>query len=520
MPNSPSPTNNFGAASVGTNNRGHFIGFTSASGAISSFVRGALSPGQQDWKYTNYTYPASGPGAVRPHAVTGLSTGESYSYDANGNMTTRVEGGSTYTQTFDVENRLASVVVGTQTTTFVYDADGALVKKVKPDGTSTLYLGSYEVELSAGGTVTKKTTYYPAGGAMRVDIVGGTNTVYYMLSDHLGSASVLLKSDGTIEANGEQRYYPFGESRITTADLKTAHLFTGQIDTGLGIYSFGARFYSQKLGRFISADTVVPDWKNPQSLNRYSYAINNPLKFIDPTGHSYCDSEYAFEEDCEEGTDNSSYIPNPFDDYDLQLLGEYTFSAYVYADEKSGYFSGSGTDIPGIPDMQAKEDFLFGRGGVVMQGTGLLDSGQYIHIDNPSQLYWADKENYRVDWRNGNYVREDGTVSDVDHVGNPGDAMFKLGLARNLTPYYSVAGPKELEKGTLIYAPALASHTPYDGVFEVQDRGGAIKGQRFDLFVGVGFANSTSWFQIAERNNATVYQLIPKSSGCGKGSYC
>ena len=287
----------FGAASVGTNNRGRFTAFP--LGAISAFTVGTLSPGQQDWKYTNYTYPASGPGAVRPHAVTGLSTGESYSYDANGNMTARVEGGSTYTQTFDVENRLSSVTVNAQTTTFVYDADGALIKKIKPDGTSTLYLGGYEVDLSAGGAVTKKTTYYPAGGAMRVDIVGGTNTVYYMLSDHLGSASVLLKDNGTIETNGEQRYYPFGESRITAADLKTAHLFTGQIDTGLGIYHYGARAYSPKLGRFLSADTIVPNFADPQSLNRYSYVRNSPLKYIDPTGHSYCDSPYA-DPECEE----------------------------------------------------------------------------------------------------------------------------------------------------------------------------------------------------------------------------
>ena len=50
--------------------------------------------------------------------MTSLSTGESYTYDANGNMITRVEGGLTYTQTFDAENRLISVVVSGQTTTF------------------------------------------------------------------------------------------------------------------------------------------------------------------------------------------------------------------------------------------------------------------------------------------------------------------------------------------------------------------------------------------------------------------
>jgi|CXWL01.1.fsa_nt_gi RHS repeat-associated protein len=133
---------------------------------------------------------------------------------------------------------------------------------------------------------------------MRVDIVGGANTLYYSLKDHLGSASVLLDSSGNLVANGEQRYYPFGENRITSADLKTDHLFTGQLSVGLGgIYHYGARFYSSKLGRFLSADTIVPDYANPQSLNRFAYVYNNPLKYVDPTGHEpqYCDNNKDLE---------------------------------------------------------------------------------------------------------------------------------------------------------------------------------------------------------------------------------
>ncbi len=218
--------------------------------------------------------------AAHKHAVTSLSTGESYTYDADGNMITRVEGGITYTQTFDAENRLISITAGGLTTSFVYDGDGNLVKKINPDNTKTLYVGKlYEVNKNSSGTVTSTKTYYPAGGAMRVD-----GTRYYILKDHLGSASVVTNQSATTV--GEDRFYPFGETRFTTGSMQTDKLFTGQRQiTGLGIYHYGARFYSPKLGRFLSADTIVPGYANPQNLNRFSYVTNNPLRYIDPTGH-------------------------------------------------------------------------------------------------------------------------------------------------------------------------------------------------------------------------------------------
>lgn len=48
---------------------------------------------------------------------------------------------------------------------------------------------------------------------------------------------------------------------------------------------YNARMYSPTLGRFIQPDTIVPDMFNPQSLNRYSYVLNNPIRYTDPTGH-------------------------------------------------------------------------------------------------------------------------------------------------------------------------------------------------------------------------------------------
>ena len=51
------------------------------------------------------------------------------------------------------------------------------------------------------------------------------------------------------------------------------------------MYNYGARFYSPYLNRWIEPDTIIPDAGNPQALNRYSYCLNNPLRYRDPSGH-------------------------------------------------------------------------------------------------------------------------------------------------------------------------------------------------------------------------------------------
>ncbi|MBC7252214.1 MAG: RHS repeat-associated core domain-containing protein, partial [Anaerolineae bacterium] len=62
--------------------------------------------------------------------------------------------------------------------------------------------------------------------------------------------------------------------------------FTGQrLEAGLGLLDYRARFYDPVLGRFVSADTIVPEPGNPQDLNRYAYVRHNPLRYTDPSGY-------------------------------------------------------------------------------------------------------------------------------------------------------------------------------------------------------------------------------------------
>lgn len=65
--------------------------------------------------------------------------------------------------------------------------------------------------------------------------------------------------------------------------MPTDYKFTGQRrEAGLGLYFYRARWYDPSIGRFIRPVTIVPDPMDPQSLNRYAYVLNNPLRYIDP----------------------------------------------------------------------------------------------------------------------------------------------------------------------------------------------------------------------------------------------
>jgi len=151
------------------------------------------------------------------------------------------------------------------------------VKKTEA-GETILYVNKYfEKNLTTG----ENTTYYYLGGKLVAKRTG--TTLNYLHQDHLTGTAVVSSDNGTLIASTS--YYPFGERLKSEGNLGTDKLFTGQRLDGTGLYYYGARYYDPQIGRFISADTIVPDRYNPQSLNRYSYVNNNPLKYNDPSGH-------------------------------------------------------------------------------------------------------------------------------------------------------------------------------------------------------------------------------------------
>jgi RHS repeat-associated protein len=233
-----------------------------------------------------YTYAGNtGTSYANPHAVTATSTGSvSYTYDNNGNELTK---GSSLTNTWDYNNRLTQSVAGSTTVTYDYDSTGQRIKYA--NGTTTTYYPSKSY--NTDGTTPQKHIF---ALGMEIGVVsgsGGSVTVRYTHTDQLTGSNIITNSSDTADETLD--YYPFGGIRIDSGSYSDQRKFAGQeYDSNTSLEYMNARYYDPATGRFTSQDPVflslgtgkLAILTNPQTLNSYSYADNNPLIQIDPTG--------------------------------------------------------------------------------------------------------------------------------------------------------------------------------------------------------------------------------------------
>jgi RHS repeat-associated protein len=170
------------------------------------------------------------------------------------------------------------------TSTFVYDAGGSRAKKTE-GGQTIIYVNKYYEKNITTGEVT---TYYYLGAKMVAQ--RKNTTLQYMHQDHLTGTSLVTNADGS--QNSTIKYVPFGAT--LSGSVPTDIKFTGQRLDATGLYYYGARYYDATIGRFISPDPTIPNPADPQAFNRYTYCSNNPLKYIDPSGHDPEDDPWQY----------------------------------------------------------------------------------------------------------------------------------------------------------------------------------------------------------------------------------
>ncbi|MEU8377528.1 RHS repeat-associated core domain-containing protein [Micromonospora sp. NPDC048894] len=230
---------------------------------------------------TDYHYPASGSGSVRPHAVSSLSgaRGGSYTYDATGNMTTRpTPSAGTQTLTWNAEGQLETSTDATGETRYIYDADGNRLVRRDPTG-RTLYLPGQEIRYNNSTATNSCTRYYSFAGSIVASRTASNLT--WLGADHQGTALI------AIQANSQQvtirRQTPYGTLRGSAPSWPNDKGFVGGTIDNTGLTHLGAREYDPTLGKFISLDPVM-DLLDPQQSNGYTYSNNSPVTLSDPSG--------------------------------------------------------------------------------------------------------------------------------------------------------------------------------------------------------------------------------------------
>ncbi|WP_426744950.1 RHS repeat-associated core domain-containing protein [Myxococcus faecalis] len=235
-----------------------------------------------------------------PHAVKQAQLGAesfTYEYDHRGNQLAMrdAQGALVRSVQYAPSNLPESITSSSGTVRFDYDASGTRVRKHSDDRQEeTLYVGGLYQRRKQGSTVTHIVSIpSPEGVVAELSWQEGSTSesTRYFLNDPQGSPDTVTDAFGTVLER--IKYEPFGGRRqatnlaqaSTTSHTGARQGYTGhEQDDELGLINMRGRIYDPRMMKFLSVDPVIAEPGSAQAYNAYSYVLNNPLRYTDPSG--------------------------------------------------------------------------------------------------------------------------------------------------------------------------------------------------------------------------------------------
>ncbi len=235
-----------------------------------------------------------------------------YSYDAAGNQTEKIDNGLITTFDYTARQRVKDITVGAASPNeYQYDYAGQRINS-QTNGLEKRYLYDGLTLIAETNTIGNTLATYHYGQTRQLAETRNTTSSFY-LADALGTNVAITNADGSIQ--NRMDYDVWGNLNQETATSDSPFGFTGYIrDEDTELYYANARYYDSFTGRFLREDPFNGTSLTPPSLHRYLYANVNPTVYIDPTGNiSICLNDHCLSTDnllksAQEGLENNEKI--------------------------------------------------------------------------------------------------------------------------------------------------------------------------------------------------------------------